>query len=182
MICLTLCLLSARWYRWVCCLLHCVSCVTLPYAEAVARLNAMMLSSYLEKERKMNTVCWYCDAAYVWTLLLPTSYCLRTLSQLHTYTMMLGLDTPRGEKVVWRCAPIPANKNHHIHTHTHTHMLVYYTLQYDTHIPFSYTEHVLLVCYLVRTISYIRDHITWSCACLWSNGRVGRKHILALDP
>jgi hypothetical protein len=33
-----------------------VSCVTLPYAEAVARLNVMMLSSYLEKERKMNTV------------------------------------------------------------------------------------------------------------------------------
>jgi hypothetical protein len=115
-ICLTLCLLSARRYHWVCCLLHCVFCVTLPYAEEVARLNAMMLSSYLEKESKMNTVCWYCDAAYVWTLLLPT-YCLHTLSQVHAYTMMLGLDTPRGGKgSVTLRANTCSNKIHHIHT------------------------------------------------------------------
>ena len=53
------------------------------------------------------------------------SYYLHTAgTHYHNYihTLWCWVLTLRGGgKVVWRCAPIPANKNPHIHTHTHTH-------------------------------------------------------------
>jgi hypothetical protein len=72
-----------------------VSCVTLRYADAVPRLNAMILTSWLEKETKKERY------GIVMLICMNTSYynlhsdC--THAHNYTYTMM-GFDSPKGGK------------------------------------------------------------------------------------
>ena len=126
------------------------------------------------------------------------SYYLHTdCTHYHKYIHTLWcwvLTLQGGKKVVWRCAPIPANKIHHIHTlpnnghHTYTYiyqlpqhcMAQSTSLHNEMHMFTTYIEHVLLMCYLDRTISYVRDHIIQPC--LWVDQRTRWYGTLILVP